>query len=186
MPITAVTSRYANALADVLTASGAALDPEAAASELRAFAAVVAESAELRNALETPAVAPSRKRAVVERIGAILGISRIVRNLLFVLVDHRRIGMLPDLTTDFETVMDGRLGFARAEVAAASELTAAQQTGIAAELERVTGKRIRARFGVDQALIGGVVARIGSTIYDGSVRAQLAAIGRSLSAEGES
>jgi F-type H+-transporting ATPase subunit delta len=133
MPITAVTSRYANALADVVTASGAALDPDA-----------VAESAELRNALLTPAVAPGRKKAVVERIGAMLGISRIVRNLLFVLVDHRRIAMLPDLATDFEAVMDERLGFARAEVAAASELTAAQRTAVAAELERVTGKRIRA------------------------------------------
>jgi F-type H+-transporting ATPase subunit delta len=65
-------------------------------------------------------------------------------------------------------------------------LTAAQQSAIAAELERITGKRIRARFAVDSALIGGVMARIGSTVYDGSVRAQLAAIGRSLSAEGES
>jgi F-type H+-transporting ATPase subunit delta len=186
MPITAVTSRYANALADVVTASGAALDPQAAAIELRGFAQVVAESAELRNALLTPAVAPSRKRAVVERIVAVLGISRIIRNLLFVLVDHRRIAMLPDLATAFEAVMDERLGFARAEIAAGLELTPAQQTAIAAELERVTGKRIRARYGVDSALIGGVMARIGSTVYDGSVRAQLAAIGRSLSAEGES
>jgi len=186
MPITAVTSRYANALADVVTASGAAVDPQAAATELRAFAGVVAESAELRNALLTPAVAPSRKRAVVERIGAVLGTSRIIRNLLFVLVDHRRIAMLPDLAADFETVMDERLGFARAEIAAGLELTAAQQSAIAAELERITGKRIRARFAVDSALIGGVMARIGSTVYDGSVRAQLAAIGRSLSAEAES
>jgi F-type H+-transporting ATPase subunit delta len=182
MPITAVTSRYANALADVVTASGAALDPDAVAAELHAFAGVVGESAELRNALLTPAVAPGRKKAVVERIGAMLGISRIVRNLLFVLVDHRRIAMLPDLATDFEAVMDERLGFARAEVAAASELTAAQRTAVAAELERVTGKRIRARFGVDSALIGGVVARIGSTVYDGSVRGQLASLGHRLSA----
>jgi F-type H+-transporting ATPase subunit delta len=136
--------------------------------------------------LLTPAVAPSRKRAVVERIGAVLGTSRIIRNLLFVLVDHRRIAMLPDLAVDFEAVMDQRLGFARAEITAGRELTAAQQTAIAAELERITGKRIRARFTVDPTLIGGVMARIGSTVYDGSVRAQLAAIGRSLSAEAES
>jgi F-type H+-transporting ATPase subunit delta len=186
MPITAVTSRYANALADVVTASGSALDPQAAAAELRAFAGVVSESPELRNALLTPAIAPSRKKAVVERIVAMLKISRVIRNLLFVLVDHRRIAMLPDLATDFEAVMDERLGFARADVAAATELTAPQQTAISAELQRVTGKRIRAHFGVDPALIGGVIARIGSTVYDGSVRAQLAAIGRSLSAEGES
>ncbi|MGP8246174.1 MAG: ATP synthase F1 subunit delta [Bryobacteraceae bacterium] len=186
MPITAVTSRYANALADVVTAAGAGLDPQAAAAELSGFAQVVAESAELRNALSMPAVAPSRKRAVVERIGAELGISRIVRNLLFVLVDHRRIAMLTDLTAAFEAVMDERLGFARAEVAAGLELTPAQQAAIGVELERVTGKRIRGRFGVDPALIGGVTARIGSTVYDGSVRAQLVAIGRSLSAEGES
>ena len=79
--------------------------------------------------------------------------------------------------------MPERLGFARAEVSSPHELTEPQRGAINAQLERLTGKRIRVRFGVDPALIGGVVARIGSTVYDGSVRGQLQTLGRRLSTE---
>jgi F-type H+-transporting ATPase subunit delta len=115
---------------------------------------------------------------VVARIGALLNLSLISRNFLFVLVDHRRIAGLPDILQTLEVVLDQRLGFARAEVLAARELTEAQRAGLQTELERISGKRIRARFGVDASLIGGVVARIGSTVYDGSVRGQLETLGR--------
>ena len=79
--------------------------------------------------------------------------------------------------------MDERLGFARAEVSSPRELTESQRGAISGQLERLTGKRIRMRFAVDPALIGGVVARIGSTVYDGSVRGQLQTLGRRLSTE---
>jgi F-type H+-transporting ATPase subunit delta len=78
--------------------------------------------------------------------------------------------------------VDDRLGFARAEVSAAREMGEPQRAELAAKLERLTGKRIRMRFRVDERLIGGVVARIGSTVYDGSVRGQLASLGHRLSA----
>ena len=79
--------------------------------------------------------------------------------------------------------MDERLGFARAEVKSARELSEPLRGALGAELERLTGKRIRARYAVDPSLIGGVVARIGSTVYDGSVRGQLGSLER-LSARG--
>jgi F-type H+-transporting ATPase subunit delta len=112
----------------------------------------------------------------------VLELSGIARNFLFVLVDHRRIASLSEIIHSFELVVDERLGFARAEVSAASELAEGQRTALRTELERLTGKRIRARFAVDGALIGGVVARIGSTVYDGSVRGQLDSLERRLSA----
>jgi len=180
MPITAVTSRYANAFADVVTSGTSAMRPENALAELRSFEAVLRGSAELENALITPAVPASRKRAVVARIGDLLKLSKVSRNFLFVLVDHRRIGGLSDILQSLEVILDERLGFARAEVSAARELTEPQRNALSAELERLSGKRIRARFGVDPALIGGVVARIGSTVYDGSVRGQLDSLGRKL------
>ena len=117
------------------------------------------------------------------RIAGILGLAPIVRNFLFVLVDHRRMGSLAEIVHCFELVVDERLGFARAEVAAARELSEAQRAALNAELERLTGKRIRMRVSTDASLIGGVVARIGSTVYDGSVRGQLESLERRLGAE---
>ena len=125
----------------------------------------------------------SRKRAVVGRIAELLKLSPIARNFLFVLIDHRRIAQLDAILHSFELIVDERLGFARAEISSPRELTETQRGAINAQLERLTGKRIRMRFAVDPALIGGVVARIGSTVYDGSVRGQLQTLGRRLSTE---
>jgi F-type H+-transporting ATPase subunit delta len=183
MPITAVVNRYANAFADVLTSPASLVRPEKALAELRSVEGVFRESADLRNALETPAVPASRKRAVVARIGELLQISQVTRNFLFVLVDHRRISGLPEIVQTLDVVLDERLGFARADVTAARELTEVQRTALNAELEQISGKRIRARYGVDPSLIGGVVARIGSTVYDGSVSGQLHSLRRRLSQE---
>jgi F-type H+-transporting ATPase subunit delta len=120
---------------------------------------------------------------VVGRIAEILKLSRIARNFLFVLIDHRRIAALSDIINSFELIVDERLGFARADVSAAREMSEPQRASLASVLERLTGKRIRMRFTVDERLIGGAVARIGSTVYDGSVRGQLASLGHRLSAE---
>lgn len=183
MTLSAVLTRYAEALADVVTASGSALRPQQALSELQLFVEVLRSSPELHNALTTPAVPGSRKRTVVARIGGELGISTVTRNFLFVLIDHRRIGALPEIVETLGEVLDQRLGFARAEIASAREMTDRQRAELNAELEQLTGKRLRLRFRVDAELVGGVVARIGSTVYDGSVRGQLRSLERRLMAE---
>ena len=183
MTLSAVATRYANALADVVTADASAVKPQDALSNLRSFQAALGESPELHNALITPAVPLPRKRAVITRIADVLGISRIVRNFLLVLMDHGRIASMSDIADSFEVILDERLGFARAEVTSAVQLNEQQRDALNRELERLSGKRIRGRFGVDGELIGGVVARIGSTVYDGSVRGQLETIQRRLSTE---
>jgi F-type H+-transporting ATPase subunit delta len=183
MTLSAVAARYANALADVVTGSQSALKPEQAVAELRAFDALRRDSAELHNALVTPAVPVGRKRAVIGRLAEALKLSRITRNFLFVLVDHRRIASLSDIIRNFEEVIDARLGFAQAQVTSAAELSEAERRMLTERLERLTGKRIRMRFALDPSLIGGAVARIDSTVYDGSVRGQLAALERRLGAE---
>ena len=184
MTHSAVSTRYANALADVVTSGQAGINAENALAELRSFENVLRSSSELQSALLSPAVPPSRKRAVSGRIADQLNLSRTTRNFLFVLIDKRRIGLLADVIHTFENVADERLGLARADVTSASELNEAQRQALNSQLERLTGKRIRARYGVDPSLIGGVMARIGSTIYDGSVRGQLETLGRRLSTEG--
>ena len=183
MTLSAVTTRYAHALADVVTASGSSLRAEDAVAQLRAFEAALRSSVELQNALITPAVPANRKRAVIGKIAGILQLSQIARNFLFVLVDHRRITSLTQIIQTFELVLDERLGLARAEVSSATGLTEEQQTGLRTKLEQITGKRLHAKYAVDGALIGGVVARIGSTVYDGSVLGQLNTLRRRMRAE---
>jgi F-type H+-transporting ATPase subunit delta len=183
MTHSALATRYANALADVVTTGAPGLNAETVASELHSFEAVLRASAELREVLTSPAVPPGRKRVVVGKIVDRLMLARITRNFLFVLIDHRRILLLSEIIHSFEIVSDERLGFARADVTSARELAEHQRKLLSLQLERITGKRIRARYSVDDALIGGVVARIGSTVYDGSVRGQLDSLGKRLSAE---
>ena len=183
MTLSAIASRYADALADVVMGAGSTLRPAEAVAELQSFAAAFRSSAALRKALVTPAVAASRKKAVVGRLAKQLGLSRISLNFLFVLIDHRRIAGLPEIIQVFEQTIDERQGFARAEVISARQLTEAQRSSLSAELERLVGKRIRMQASVDEALIGGVVARIRSTVYDGSVRGRLQALERRLAVE---
>jgi F-type H+-transporting ATPase subunit delta len=183
MILSAVAARYANALAEVVTGPKSKASPQQVLADLRAFEAVLEESHELHEALITPAIPGSKKRAVIGRLADRLDMSGVTRNFLFVLVDHRRIAWFSPIVQTFEEVMDRRLGFARAEVSSATQLTPEQEAAVNGELERVAGKRIRSRFKEDPALIGGAVARIGSTVYDGSVRGQLAAMERRLSGE---
>jgi F-type H+-transporting ATPase subunit delta len=179
----AVASRYAEALADVVTAAGPAVRAQDALAELRAFEGTLRSSPDLYTALTSPAIPGSRKKAVVGRIADDLQVSRITRNFLFVLIDHRRVPALTEIIQTFEAVLDERLGFVRAEVASPRELNNEQRASLNATLERLTGKRIRMRFTIDESLIGGVVARIGSTVYDGSVRGQLQSLERRLAAQ---
>lgn len=143
------------------------------AAELDAFAAAMRESADLRIAMDSPAVPPARKRAVISKLSEILGVSDLVRRFLFVVIDHRRPALLPEIREAYEEVMDERLGVARADVYSARPLTEAERAQLTGRLAALTGKRVRPRFDVNPALIGGIVARVGSTVYDGSVRGQL-------------
>ncbi len=163
--------------------AGSDLRPNDAVAELGAFEDALKSSSELQEVLVTPAIPIGRKRAVIGRLAEVLKASRVTRNFLFVLLDHRRIPLIPAILSAFEQTVDERMGFARADVQSARELTPAQRTALAAQLQQLTGKRIRARYAVDDRLIGGAVARIGSRIYDGSVRGQLESLERRMSAE---
>ena len=122
----AIIGRYANALADVITSPNG-MDAAQAVRELREFEALLEQSPELRHALSSPAVPPARKRAVVSRLAAQLGLSKIVRNFLLVLTDHRRLVALAQMIEAFEIRLDERLGFVRAELRSARELDERQR-----------------------------------------------------------
>jgi F-type H+-transporting ATPase subunit delta len=109
-----------------------------------------------------------------------MSVPDLIRNFIYVIINHRRIGLLPEISEAFDVLMDQRLGFVRAEVTSASALDARRSAGLEAELSRLTGKKMRLRFTVDSSLLGGASARIGSTVYDGSIRGQLQQLRRQL------
>jgi F-type H+-transporting ATPase subunit delta len=176
----AVASRYANALVDVVLDPKLQTPPDQITRELRSFEALLASSEELRNALASPSVPAARKKAVISRLADQLGIGRIGRNFLFVLNSHRRMDALPTVVESFEVLLDERMGFSRANITSARELNAGQRADLEAQLAKLTGRRMRLKFTTDESLIGGIIARIGSTVYDGSLKGHLQALGRQL------
>jgi F-type H+-transporting ATPase subunit delta len=162
--------QYANALADVALAQGAA---EPTLKQLADFGAAFTESSELRNFLTSPGVPRAAKHGVIEKIAARIGAGKIIRNFLFVIADHHRTHILPEIVAAFQDVIRQRQGVAEAEISSAVELSAAQKKKFAQTLERLTGKKIEAKYSLDPALLGGAVVRVGDTIYDGSVRHSL-------------
>lgn len=170
---TAVAGRYARAMADTVLAPHSGLPPLVALEQLNSMASLIKLSPELHNVLITPAVSLSKKRAVIGRLGDRMALHRLVRNFLFVLIDHGRSGQLHDIAEALEIELDARLGVVRADVSSAAAMDQGQQDALQDRLSRLTGKQVRCRFTTDPNLIGGVAARIGSTIYDGSVRGQL-------------
>jgi F-type H+-transporting ATPase subunit delta len=171
--LSVVTTRYARALLDVVLAPGQAIDSARLLSELRSVEGIIAGSATLRNALASPAVAPSRKRAVMRRLLEPLDLLEKTRNFVYVVIDHRRAGEFAQIVDAFEALLDERLGFVSADVRSAHELTAAQRANLEVQVAKLSGRKAKLKFSTDPALIAGVVARVGSTVYDGSVRGQL-------------
>ena len=177
----AVNSRYARALADV--AAGKKLDADKLAGELNALAQVLALSAELRAVLQTPSVPASQKLKVLDAVVARIGASAVARNFLAVLVQNRRIAALGEIARLFEVEMNERRGFSEAEVTSWRELGEEEKRSLAAGLEAVLGKKVRARYQKDESLLGGARIRVGSTIWDGSVRGRLRKLKEQLSTE---
>lgn len=177
----AVANRYARALADAVMAPASGLEPQAATAGLGEFAGAITTSNELRLVLTSPAVAVGRKRAVVSKLCDAMGAHKLIRNFLYVVIDHGRIASLPEIAGAFEAAVDERLGRVRASVISASPLDGQSGETLRAELAQMTGKQVRCEFQVKPELIGGVRIRIGSTIYDGTVRGQLDALAVKLS-----
>jgi len=174
-----VTSTYARAFADAVFDGHH--DPDKNLREAQAVAELVAGSKDLREVWETPSITAEQKRAVLDAIVTRQGISRTVRNFVAVLIDHRRIHFLGPIVKQFELELNQRLGFIEAEITSARELNQADRSTLEARMEKLTGKKVKARYTRDESILGGAVVKIGSTIYDGSVNGQLERIKQALS-----
>jgi len=166
-----VASVYARAFADVIL--DIKLDAGQALAELRTLQGLLAQSVELRRVWENPAIPAEQKRGLLDAIAERNRISSPARNLVAVLIDHQRLKFFESIIQQVQKELDARLGFAEADVTSARELGDAEKRALESRVGTLTGKRVRARYEQDASLLGGVVVRVGSTIYDGSVKGQL-------------
>jgi len=166
-----VANTYARAFADVVL--DAHLDGDRAIAELRGVATLLAGSLELRRVWENPAVPAEQKQKVLDVIAQRDQLPKEVRNLIAVLIDRRRIHFLAPIVEQLEKELAARMGFAEAEITSVRELGDAEKREFEAQVGRLTGKKVRARYARDPSLLGGAVLRLGSTIYDGSVKGRL-------------
>jgi len=165
-----VARRYARALFGIGVDAGKF---EALGEELGELATLWSESDELRQALENPVFRPEQKRAVLQSILPKLAPTPEVQRFVLLLLDRRRIVMLPAIARAYRDLTDAYIGRVRAEVISAEELSPATLDRVRRSLEQRTGKKVLIHSTVDPALIGGVVARVGDLVLDGSLRTQL-------------
>ncbi len=177
--MSAIISRYARAFADVVQEKD--LDREGTEQALTLIAELLASSVDLRIIWQNPSVPGSQKRKVLDWIVGRAGASQMVRNFIAVLIDHHRISALAGIMRQLEIELNQRMGFTEAEVATAHALNDSEKRTLVARLEKLTGRRILARYETDASLLGGAVVKAGSTVYDGSLRRQLRKLREQLS-----
>ena len=171
MSLETVASRYAQALLEI-GAETNSLQP--LADQLHQVAEAYASSTELRVVLDNPLVSEHDREAVINEISSRMGLSPVVRNTLLLLMQRRRMAILPTMARTLRTLSDERAGLVRAEVASATALADDYVRRLQGELERMTGRKVVLERKVDPELMGGVVTRVGDLVIDGSIRTRLA------------
>jgi F-type H+-transporting ATPase subunit delta len=177
-----VASVYARAFADVVFEKR--LDAGKTMAELRGLSALLHANPDLGRVWESPAIAAEAKRGVLDSIVMREGFSKPVRNFVAVLIDHRRMHFFDAIITRLGHELDVRMGFAEAQITSFRDLSEAERRKLELQVEKLTGKKVRAEYFRDPAILGGAVVRVGSTIYDGSVLGQLERIREQIAGTG--
>jgi len=167
----AFVARYAQAFLEVITA--AKLDTAAIDGQLTDFLATWNGSEELRNFFVNPAVPALQKVGFLDHLNKTLGLRKELRKLLAVLISNDRIGHVVEVAVAYRKLLQEQLGIRQAEIVTARELGSEEREALVAEVGKLAGSKIEASFKLDVAILGGTVVRIGSTVYDGSVRGRL-------------
>jgi F-type H+-transporting ATPase subunit delta len=163
--------RYAHAFASVATACH--LDTAAAEQQLRDFSGTFAGSRELREVLMNPSIAREQKLKVLDAIAGRIGMFPQVRNFVAVIMEHQRLNLLDEILAEYHAVADEQSNTAEAEITSAKPLNDQDRAELEAQVSKLAGGRIRTTYRQDATLLGGAVVRLGSTVYDGSIRTQL-------------
>ena len=170
MSVQTIARRYAQALVEVVTDRGEAGPVQ---QELSQWASMIESSPELREILGNPTIPYDKKRLVLNELIGRSRVREVTANFLQLLLRNQRLTEIGDIYRKFLQILDERSGMISARVTTARPLTEASKAALAARFDELTGRKVRFTFDIDEGLIGGMVAKIGSTIYDGSVRNQL-------------
>lgn len=163
--------RYARAFADVVIS--AKLDAVVIERQFNDFLGTWDGSRQLRELFANPAIPATQKVAVLDKLNTKMGLQKVLRNLIAVLINNDRIAIVHEVERAYRTEMQERMGIRQAEIVTARELSGSEQESLLAGVGRLAQSRIEASFKLDKTIIGGTVVRIGSTVYDGSVRGRL-------------
>ena len=170
MSVRTSAARYARALLEVATAEA---DPEKVERDLAGFVNVLEAHGDVRHALTSPRIPSGTRRQIVERIAQKTGMEAPLGKLLALLAERGRIELLRDLLDVYRERLLAHHSIVRGSVTSAAPLAPEKVQALERSLSQATGKKVQLDVSVDPSLIGGVVARIGSTVYDGSIKAQL-------------
>ena len=165
-----VARRYASALADVLVDRN---EEAIVREELGAWEQLVQQNPLLLEALTNPTVPYDQKSKVLKELIAKSKVRPTTSNFLRLLLRNQRFGDLPQINAKLTEIMDERAGVVSADVTSARPISEPVKSALEQTLQQITNRRVRLNFATDETLLGGIVTRIGSTIYDGSVRSQL-------------
>lgn len=169
---------YARAFAQVVAASN--LDTAAVQQQLQDFSATFDDSSQLRELMANPAVQHPQKLKVLDAIAAKIGMCPQVRNFLAVLMDHHRLESLNTVIEAYHALADQQQGIVSGTVTTARALNEEDRVALEEKIAHMASSRVRLTYTEDAALMGGLIVRIGSTVYDGSVRGQLDALRQEL------
>ncbi|HMD19429.1 MAG TPA: ATP synthase F1 subunit delta [Alloacidobacterium sp.] len=167
----AIAAPYARAFADVVFE--AHLNAHDVQNQLDSFVAAWRESADLREVFLDPSFQAEQKVAILDKLNARLGMGTQVRNFIAVLIQHDRMNVLDDVLAEYRKVINQRLGISEVHVTSARPLETDERQGIEQKVAALTGTQVQATYHEDKSLLGGVVVRVGSTVYDGSVKGRL-------------
>lgn len=165
-----IARRYSTALADVVTGSS---ETEMVQSELAAWGELFNENSDLQTVFSNPAITHINKEKVLDGLIAKTNPSKTTANFLKVLLQNGRLADLGEINDRFATVLEERSGIVSAEIISARELPVGERAEFETNLEKITGKKVTISYAINKDIIGGVITRIGSTVYDGSVKTKL-------------
>ena len=170
--------RYAKAIFDIGSQQG---DLTKLGQDIRSLAKAMNESKELDTALTNPAIRRADRKKVIDGLLSSIGVQTASRNLVYLLLDGERMGSLPAISRSLDAMIEEKAGRVQAEVISAKPLDPTQLSQINAALEKLSGKKVSVSTRQDPELLGGVVAKVGDVVYDGSLRTQLRALRDELS-----
>ena len=170
MSLQTIARRYGAALADVAIPRG---EQQKVKAEIESWASMIDGNAQLKEVFANPTIPQDQKRRLLKELIAKTRVTETTAAFLQVLLKNQRLAQIKDIAERYGQILDQRSGVVAAHVTTARSVSEDQKNALREVLGKLTGAKVRLEFETDETIIGGLVARIGSTVFDGSVETQL-------------